>query len=615
MWGPSRRGGAVVTSPFFMATHSACANGQINASAPGPLPYECDVRWLSTHPTPLHPTERYGAWTQCFGGRTFLTTRAQLGRRTASDPDHSPCWATLIRPYNTSSGLLGNASLLLPPSLHLAHNTAVVCINETLHVIGGQLAPPDLSARRAATAQIMGIHRGVFHTPISRAPGSAPIDYSASTPRLVFDTPTLHRMRCIERRQAMHSRCQFDGKFSSVHWRGRIWLFARANIAPQGGARHVQVTHATIDSSAARQSFPTREWADWALLHIEGVPVALDQRRSSAHGSRSPTFTSFNAEDNIYYFNVQLSSDGQGLLATFPAVLNGTGGVYLSSSTVIASKASTHSVPCPLSTAHSHVLYSSRHECIVRRTQDGLRWERPRLLVRSEVIGPRVLDHPVGIWPPPPYEMLRHEPNHGAGHNDGPRNGNGNGHDDGQRQQATAPALHVLRHVSHFDSVPSRAVAVQRELERMVRDEEESAGAVAGVLGMNASSTVGEKRARDGLLTKAEYWACMQKPTDAARLYCIRHAKATSMAAMAPPELVWHALPNLATPRGSIPEVLSRTNTTAWHVIPASPMSIRCSPKLVKRIGYDGVSIRVPKCRAPHFAHVCKGWVSSSLLN
>ena len=36
--------------------------------------------------------------------------------------------------------------------------------------------------------------------------------------------------------------CFLDGKLSAVFFRERVWIYARANLAAEGGARHVQVT-------------------------------------------------------------------------------------------------------------------------------------------------------------------------------------------------------------------------------------------------------------------------------------------------------------------------------------------------------------------------------------
>ena len=43
---------------------------------------------------------------------------------------------------------------------------------------------------------------------------------------------------CVERRSKFAGYCEFDGQFSAVYFRGRFLLFARANMAPGGGARH-----------------------------------------------------------------------------------------------------------------------------------------------------------------------------------------------------------------------------------------------------------------------------------------------------------------------------------------------------------------------------------------
>ncbi|MGB1604893.1 MAG: hypothetical protein ACPIOQ_69815, partial [Promethearchaeia archaeon] len=93
-----------------------------------------------------------------------------------------------------------------------------------------------------------------------------------------------------------------DGKLSAVHWRGEVWLFARANLSPTGGARHVQVSH----------SSDLRSWSSWEALRMEFAIMP---------------------SNNIYYLNVQVASDDAKLIGWMPAVIDGSAGVYLSAST------------------------------------------------------------------------------------------------------------------------------------------------------------------------------------------------------------------------------------------------------------------------------------------
>ena len=79
-----------------------------------------------------------------------------------------------------------DARLLLPQPLHMSHNAAMVCVNGTLHVFGGQYSEVMRGEER--------LFRGVVHMSL-RSP-----EEPFSTPRLVFDRANLLATRCVERR-------------------------------------------------------------------------------------------------------------------------------------------------------------------------------------------------------------------------------------------------------------------------------------------------------------------------------------------------------------------------------------------------------------------------------
>ena len=72
---------------------------------------------------------------------------------------------------------------------------------------------------------------------------------------------------CVERRDASallqagvpSGACEFDGRLSIAHFRGRYWLYARANLGATG-QRHVQVT----------SSADGRIWSPFELLTLAG---------------------------------------------------------------------------------------------------------------------------------------------------------------------------------------------------------------------------------------------------------------------------------------------------------------------------------------------------------
>jgi len=243
-------------------------------------------RWGAA-PHGFHVSERYGDLvTGCFG-ETLLTTRAELGslypvwRNGIPDSRWSGCLVTLVRRL-ASSGFV-DARLLLPQPLHMSHNAAMVCVNGTLHVFGGQYSEVMRGEER--------LFRGVVHTSLRS------LEEPFSTPHLIFDRARLLTTRCVERRMQRRGLCEFDGKLSVVYWRERFWLYARANLHATGGARHVQVS----------SSADLRSWSNWELLRFDGVYTGK-------------------ADNNIYY--MQVSASGSQLLGFLPGSINGEAGIF-----------------------------------------------------------------------------------------------------------------------------------------------------------------------------------------------------------------------------------------------------------------------------------------------
>ena len=136
-------------------------------------------------------------------------TRAEFGslypvwRNGIPDSRWSGCLVTLVRRLESSEFV--DARLLLPQPLHMSHNAAMVCVNGTLHVFGGQYSEVMRGEER--------LFRGVMHTSL-RSP-----EEPFSTPHLVFDRANLLATRCVERRTQRRGLCEFDGKLSVVYWR------------------------------------------------------------------------------------------------------------------------------------------------------------------------------------------------------------------------------------------------------------------------------------------------------------------------------------------------------------------------------------------------------------
>ena len=145
--------------------------------------------------------------------------------------------------------------------------------------------------------------------------------------------------------------CEFDGKLSFVRVEETrlLHMYARANLVAGGGGRHAQVASSRDDG---------RTWSRWEVVELEGY-------------TRKP-------ENDIYYFNVQYApwsgaKHPPRLLALYPAVIEGVGGVYASFSTRLV-----------------------RHE----RTEahwSPVHWSSPTLLLASPALDQRTPDHPIGV--------------------------------------------------------------------------------------------------------------------------------------------------------------------------------------------------------------------------
>ena len=202
----------------------------------------------------------------------------------------------------------------------MSHNAAFVCVNDTLHVFGGQYR--NYTVGRGATA------RGVFHATALTSQPNAPLVWGPQSLQLEGYHPG-----CVERRAKFNGYCEFDGLFSAVYFKERFFLFGRANTAPAGGARHVQVTSAPADLTS---------WSAFRVVQLAGIKVGR-------------------SDSNIYFFQVQVLGDQ--MLALFPAVFPpaGSGGIYASTSS------------------------------------DGVEWARPQRLLPADAACARTRIHPVRL--------------------------------------------------------------------------------------------------------------------------------------------------------------------------------------------------------------------------
>ena len=161
----------------------------------------------------------------------------------------------------------------LPSVMH--HNTALLCMNNTLHAWGGQ-------------HNFAKNNKGVKHAVLR------------NVARWSFDkmyTFDGHHRGCKDIREKVKGICEFDGKLSAVLHKGALMIFARSNLNTRHGARHVQMISSTNRSS----------WTDFRQIEVDGIRTGAE-------------------ENNIYYLNVQ-SFNREWLLGLFPGVITSGGQV------------------------------------------------------------------------------------------------------------------------------------------------------------------------------------------------------------------------------------------------------------------------------------------------
>ena len=287
-------------------------------------------------------SERYATLLSC-GGRQLLFTRRSLG------DEHHRRFETLLRvkPRDGSSGF-SDPTVTLDTRLGMSHNAAFTCAanGDDVIVFGGLAAHarkgPAQSSRSRSHATKQPAEPGSGGFGIMRASANAltlPLRWSRPT---VVLTGSPRRTACIDRRRKVDGVCEYDGKLS-VAWLGKsldgtreLLLYARFNLEVAGGARHAGV---------ARSRDEGRSWGRFEPIALEGYKTGID--------------------NNLYFFTVTpVEPNASGtkrprLIALFPAVIDGRGGVYRSMST------------------------------------DGIRWSVPERLLTSAVHGHRTGDYPI----------------------------------------------------------------------------------------------------------------------------------------------------------------------------------------------------------------------------
>ena len=233
--------------------------GRIGAALPVSAPVDC--------------TERYSTVLRC-GGATLLFRRAEARRGPTIHHDY---WWSVVRVAR--DGGFGPSSVSLPAALNLSHNTAFACSADGQRVVayGGRrkfLRFRDIDIREA------GIHVAIG-TVVTH--GSS-VTLHWSRPRLALSG--LRGTGCVERRSRVGPDCEFDGKLSVASWRGRTYLYARANVAECGG-RHVQMTWARCVEAEGSKCEALTIRASSALAAASSLLIAARLELSAGLRTRS----------------------------------------------------------------------------------------------------------------------------------------------------------------------------------------------------------------------------------------------------------------------------------------------------------------------------------------
>ena len=206
----------------------------------------------------------------------------------------------------------------------------------------------------------------------ARSPRTEPPGLAAfaqiSRPKLLF--PGNHK-GCVESRRGFGA-CEFDGRFSLIHFRGRFLLYARANVP----SRFVQITH----------SDDLKEWSPFQLIDIEGAKP--DKMKNEL-----PTFLKAEHEIAMYFLTAAVMEKDEWIAGYFPGFIEGAS--------------------LRLQSAGVHITWS----------KDGLNWVKPRSVLgcaanrlesnmgsrdaQKRLAGCFYMMHPVGMFN---NRLMTHQP-------------------------------------------------------------------------------------------------------------------------------------------------------------------------------------------------------------
>jgi len=282
--------------------------------------------------------ERYFSLVTC--ARTYFL----FSRREFSCCD---MWDTMVR-VAPPGQTFGPSEVTLSHTLNMSHNTAFVCVNDrTLVAIGGQL--PDGVPSQQQIRWNPGIMRR------QADPTALPLKWSFPS---IVASGIKAKSRCIDAR--FRSGCDFDGKISATQFRGKLLVFTRANLLAAPREPHDLLAAAGVEKSTGMPQ------TDAGARHVqvaEASPLPARVGWYEARPFQRIRIDGYQHErtSNIYLWTVQ-QIGRHGLLALFPAVIRGQGGVWCSTSS------------------------------------DAVRWARPLLVMPADVVhGVRTRVHPVEV--------------------------------------------------------------------------------------------------------------------------------------------------------------------------------------------------------------------------
>jgi len=293
-------------------THQTCSENLIFSELPQPIFTDAAAiragreRGVFTNFSPLPPMDPLSA----------ISDETSLEHGDGSRHDSSRRAAVLL-------GYGGSAPLGIV-RLEARHTGSLSVSDESASASSPQHASPQHASSQHASSHsetaAPGTAPAVTRAPLKWQLGSQPVLTPAHPGCLdlkLFHTEVVQRnvssWNASSKRNEEHSEkhsehcyfpscgCRFDSQLSTVSFRRRVLLYARANMAPHGGARYVQVSSRPATSVGAldRAEARAEEWGPFHLVTIIGYAAMIS--------------------GNIYTFTVNRNPvDGDTLIALCP---------------------------------------------------------------------------------------------------------------------------------------------------------------------------------------------------------------------------------------------------------------------------------------------------------